>query len=106
VSDIEFGVEEATVGDDQLFVTGRCYQGPIHVGDLFVVARQQQTTEVSEGSDARAVRLTIKAIAAYGRSLEILDSGLTARLELAGAGATAVRHRDILSGPPGQAGRP
>ena len=77
---MQFGVHGVTGEGLATAVTGRCYVGPICVGDFF-----DHLISQDEASDpGQPIRLRVLRIEAYGQSLDELDTGLTARLYLSG----------------------
>ncbi len=86
----EFGVHGVEHVGESFFVIGRCYLGPLRLGDVFC------TASVPGGLSSN-VRLTVQTIEAYSRKWDEIDEGLTARLELTGEGGDAVTEECILS---------
>ncbi|RZS45191.1 hypothetical protein EV193_1011078 [Herbihabitans rhizosphaerae] len=72
-------------------VTGRCHSGPIHVGDTF-------TELVHANGRTERISLCVKEIVIYGRVIDTLDKGVSARLLL--AGGSTVTPRALLRGSP------
>jgi len=77
------------VGSD-FMVGGRCLDGPIRIGDIFL--------EVNRGQAAESVRLVVEEISAYGKLLAQLDPVVTAELLLTGESPTPLADHCILSG--------
>ena len=94
---IEFGVHAAEASGARARVSGRCYSGPIDVGDVFsavyelVVQPKGEEYGPSLRSKSQLVDIEVKAITAYGRSLSTLDTGMTAELLLSGNGIDAIK---------------
>lgn len=81
---IEFGVHGVTtLGPQTCAVIGRCFKGPISVGDTFTGIRRALGPAVD-------LHLVVVGIEAYRHDLPNLDQGLTARLRLEG------RHDDTM----------
>lgn len=100
---IEFGVDgEVTKGDDCVFVTGRCYHGPIAVGDVFDLAYQYIHRKTPQDSGPpmrvgeRSVLLRVEGIQTHHQAFQKIDSGDTALLRLCGAGTKSLRQGDVL----------
>jgi hypothetical protein len=83
----EFGIHDI----DRNTVIGRCYKGPLRVGEMF-------TSFEDEANTTHPVELEITCIEAYNRELEEIDAGLTARLTLRGLGADSLSQRGVLRG--------
>ncbi len=58
------GVERTS---DSMAIVGRCFVGPLRLGDVFV------RHTLPDGGDESAVRLTITRIEAYGHTLNECD---------------------------------
>ena len=100
---IEFGVDIVQQqSEDRIVVAGRCYKGPIYVGDIFTAIYQLTPTKIGidYGPSIRAgdksVSLTVEAIRAYQHTLDWLDEGLTAEIELSGEGAKLLESKFVL----------
>ncbi|HEX3784556.1 MAG TPA: hypothetical protein VHX38_33265 [Pseudonocardiaceae bacterium] len=76
--------------DDGVHLAGRCYQGPILVGDVFVEA------VTADGKQEIALRLD--QVLLYGRPSDELDPGLTAEITLSGEGLQHVKAGVLLRG--------
>lgn len=63
---------------DGIVVAGRCWEGPIKVGDEFT------RSESFDAGDATPVSLTVTSIQFYGKLVDSLAAGDTAKLTLAG----------------------
>jgi len=86
-----FGVHgDATTSGEVTQVIGRCYTGPIRIGDAFRSAQ-------SPGGERVAVALTVVAMDSYGHALDEIQEGLTARLTLRGTGADHLADETVLS---------
>jgi hypothetical protein len=89
---IEFNIAAVAPTSGRLVVRGRCYAGPLGIGDVFdevfgsEVSRAGDRFEESRG-EGIPVHLSIRKMSTYGRAIEIFDAGLTGELELEGAGA-------------------
>lgn len=90
----EFGVHGARVEGNRVVVIGRCYRGPLRVGDVFV--QLKPVDEEGPGS-ALPVRLTVERMVAYRREMSEVDEGLTAELSLQGEGGDLVAAERILA---------
>lgn len=87
----EFGVHGvATADGDMTEVIGRCFRGPISVGDCFTGVRSV------DAQSRRPVGLRVIRIEAYGQSLPELDEGLTGRLLLQGSPDPLVLDGSVL----------
>ena len=94
----EFGVVKTLRDDDHLMVDGRCFEGPLAVGDVFrqlyrlapVVPKTEAGWNLV-AADFRQVSLRIDDIIYFRQSIESLSTGHTARLSLAGDGLELVR---------------
>ncbi len=88
--EIEFSVFQVQEGKNRKIIDGRCYRGPIRLGDRFtalyrlVPVAGDDPFGPSRKVDERAVAFTVVEIRAYGHKLGQLDPGMTARLELSG----------------------
>jgi hypothetical protein len=85
----EFMVSYWTKKDGRLIVDGRCTVGELYVGDVFITLAQLSPAIRSDPYAAPPVRsfvgdvnYRIAEIAAYERSLDSLDEGMTGRLTL------------------------
>lgn len=81
--------DPATSGDG-VRLAGRCYQGPIRIGDVFV--------EAAAGDGQHEIALRLDQVLLYGRPSDELDPGLTAEITLSGAGARHVVAGVLLRG--------
>jgi hypothetical protein len=101
-NNIEFGIEYIRREADKTFIAGRCYKGPISIGDVFNSVYQLIPLKNEEGcyghrmENNRSVDIYVVSIKAYRHELEILDQGLTAEIEIAGEGCDLVKPRDVL----------
>jgi len=86
----EFGVHGREQIGELTYVIGRCYQGPLRVGDVFQRFVTADGTELS-------VHLKVEGIQAYQHDFESIDEGLTARLRLAGSGTESLADGGVLS---------
>jgi hypothetical protein len=101
---MEFSIEDfQQLSIDSITLIGRCYQGPINVGERFHCLYElvPQLTENGYSYSKRSqqehsVNLRIDSISSYGHSLTQLDPGMTAKLELSGEGIEKVKRRWIL----------
>lgn len=99
---IEFGIETATLQDKLIIVAGRCYQGPISIGDSFDLIYTVEPVLTPSGygpstrGPEREVALRVETLWAYGHFLEELDTGLTAELTLSGRGGELLRPGAVL----------
>ncbi len=59
-------------------VAGRCYSGPVRLGDVF--------TQVATADDRRETALRVDQVLIYGGPSDELDPGLTAEIALSGPG--------------------
>jgi len=100
---IAFGVGGIEHKDIQVRVIGRCFEGPILLGDTFTVAFKRTLERLPDGygpgvrSDERAIALKVDTIWAYNHSLDELPPGMTGRLTLSGLGSDVLREDDVLS---------
>jgi hypothetical protein len=85
-----FGVHSQETDANQVRVTGRCFEGTIHVGDRFV-----SLTDI--GGTVWPVSLEIGRITYFRRELPELDEGYTAELLLYGQGDDHLVHGTTLS---------
>ena len=101
---IEFGVHSVAHDGERITVSGRCYRGPLRVGDRFRFAYETTNPESEDGyvSSSRgrptAINLLIESIKAYGRSFEELDEAMTAEIVLSGRSGGSVREKWTLGG--------
>src|SRR5262245_5106396 len=104
---IEFSVELTRTQTDRIFVAGRCYHGPLRVGDVFTEAYRYIRAESFADyvvppprcdDSVREFQLEVKSIFLYGRYLNQIDAGLTAELELTGDGAIPLATGDVMGG--------
>lgn len=86
-----------------LTVDGACTRDAIKLGDLFkVVFRfpfpkdKQGFAEERQPMAQRHVSLRVKAITAYRKTFEELESGMTGQFELEGVGGDLLMVNDIL----------
>jgi hypothetical protein len=86
----QFGVHGVERASDPTIVIGRCYIGPLRVGDVFV------RNQLPAGQELRSIRLTIAHMEAYRHSMDELDEGLTARLTLTGDGGVTIVAESVL----------
>ena len=90
---IEFGITHGfTQIDDKLHVEGRCVTD-LRLGDRFTkfIPYRKVGDEGNSGpkyvsDEARVVDLTVVSIFSYGKSMDFLSVGMTAKLILQGAG--------------------
>jgi hypothetical protein len=82
---IDFGVDEVTYRDNTLFVTGRAELGDVRVGSTF--NRIVPSALGVDSPRASAVALTVQAIVAYTRYIDVLSEGMSGGLYLVGSGA-------------------
>jgi hypothetical protein len=89
----EFGVPvDATPAPGPgITLAGRCYSGPIRVGDRF-------DQLVRKDGGVAGIDLYVKALEAYGHELDFIWEGLSAQITLEGAGAELVRGELVLRG--------
>lgn len=98
----EFGIENSYKESSAFIIEGRCYVGPIRVGDTFNFVYKAVPQKTESGFDRsqrighRAVNIRIDEIVAYTRKLDEIDSGLTARLTVSGEGADTLQNDDVL----------
>lgn len=101
----EFGFVGVVNVNGRFGVDGRCWEGPLSIGDVF----QQVYQLVPEGprhesgwdwsaSDFRQIALRIEEIVFCGKPIETISSGYTARLWLSGEGQDLIRNdgHDVL----------
>jgi hypothetical protein len=81
---------DPTVEDGTVTLAGRCYHGPIKLGDTFTTART--------AGDAREVALRVESLLFYGKQVPEIDSGESATMTLTGQGSEAVTARVVLHG--------
>ncbi len=101
---IEFGVEFITErSGDRIGIAGRCYKGPIEIGDVFEAVYQYVPVKTlddyarpSERIGETLVRLKVESMRAYGRSWQEIHEGLTAEMEVSGEGAELLKPGDVL----------
>jgi hypothetical protein len=100
---MEFSIEHFQQLPDCIIVAGRCYHGPINVGERFHCLYElvPELTENGYGPSKRneqeqLVNLRIDAISAYNHSFIQLDPGMTAELELSGEGIEKIKKGLIL----------
>jgi len=87
----QFGVHgDVAISGEVMQVIGRCYTGPIRIGDVFRSAQAPSGERV-------LVALTVVAMDAYGHALDEIQEGLTARLTLRGTGAEHLADETVLS---------
>jgi hypothetical protein len=104
---IEFGVEQTRKVDDRLFVAGRCFRGPIRLGDVFTEAFKYQpaasladyeTPSRQLDGSHREARYKVASLHCYNRYLNQIDGGLTAEIELLGDSTSSLSPGDVLGG--------
>ena len=95
---MQFGVHGVTDEGLATAVIGRCYVGPICVGDFF----DQLISEDEASGSGQPIRLRVLRIEAYGHDLPELDTGLTARLHLSGDLPAQLADGWVLSGGGGE----
>jgi hypothetical protein len=84
------------VGHDEVLVDGRCYSGIIEVGGFLRVVNQLQGGPVGDYTSPveripRAeVELVVQSIYTYGKYINRIEEGLTARIALRGKGIEAI----------------
>ena len=100
---MEFGVYRIVKsGRAGLVVDGRCNSGRISVGIEFkrvysaIVEKSRLGYQDVGRTRLASVKLKVTRIEAYGRDLSEIETGLTARLHLAGSGADQVPDGSIL----------
>lgn len=77
---------------DGVVVAGRCWEGPIEVGDEFA------QSESFDGDDSTPLSLTVTSIQFYGKQVDSLSTGETAKLTLAGDVRPAALAGRVLRG--------
>lgn len=100
---IEFGVASVELSTKKAIVNGRCYQGPLVIGDVFNSIYRIHVHKNVDGSYGPSIREGVKpaflqviAIWAYDHSLEELGDGMTGRLELVGEDIGILSAEDVL----------
>lgn len=100
--EVEFGIAAIEKADAKCVVlVGRCYRGPIRVGDVFASASRLIAAPLGESprrSSSIETALTLVKIEAYGSSLNELDEGVTARIVLQGRGVAVLSAEMVLAG--------
>lgn len=92
----KFGVHGVELMAGGGIVIGRCFEGPINIGDGFSACHSYDAFPPEEPPRYQFIAhvdLEVVKIEAYGFALESLDSGMTARIVLRGAGL-----QDVLVG--------
>lgn len=103
-TDVEFGSVEIEETDGRrVILIGRNYGGELRLGAQFTAVYQLVTPpggdRVSDPyvrANERDVCLSVSSIWAYGRSLDFLSHGMTARLTLEGDGVAQLQWHDVL----------
>ncbi len=91
-----FGIHEVTiVAANEFVVTGRCYEEPILIGDIFRFL--YELNDEQRPKSERRIELKVVRLEAYGRQLKQLEGGLTAAMSLIGTGGEQLRDRFVLS---------
>jgi hypothetical protein len=100
---IEFGVDTVEHDGSVVIVSGRCYKGPITLGDCFNLVYKLKTLKGSDGSygpslpfNKEQLSLCVEKIWSYGHTLDTMDEGLTGKLQLSGWKGRVLQHRDVL----------
>jgi hypothetical protein len=91
----EFGVHDVEHIAETTIVSGRCYKGPLSVGDTFLSVISLGPT--GDRLDSQPVKLKIQEMIAYGREMDQIDEGLTAKIKLAGESGELVSQQSVLS---------
>lgn len=101
---LEFGVHSITYDNEKTIVSGRCYLGPLRIGDQFKFVYEITCPKTEEGyvSSHRGnffqVDLIIESIRAYGYSFDELAEGMTAEFVLTGQHNNAIQTGFVLGG--------
>ena len=95
----------AIEGENIYYVTGVCDKGSIIIGSLFsevyqyIRGKDSKGLPLTKGKEfVRNIRLQVKQIRAYRRSLEELPKGMSGELWLAGFGEVHLQPRESLVG--------
>lgn len=75
---------------DQVTLAGRCYQGPMRVGDVF--------TEAESAGERHEVALAVASVLFYGKAVTELDPMSSAEITLTGQGVEGVTAGVVLRG--------
>lgn len=99
---IEFEVAEIQqLGSGRVRISGRCYEYPIRLGDVFTAVYRYVRDGLDPGephaprAEERSIALTVERIEFYRNDLDELSSGLTGYVTLEGD-ASLVRIRDVI----------
>ena len=90
------------VAPNQWRVGGRCYLGPIRLGDTFTAIFefigdiQDDTAYTKQVIRRGLLHMEVKTITAYGYSLDQLDMGVSAALLLEGTGGDQLKLKLVL----------
>jgi lysyl-tRNA synthetase class I len=91
----EFGIHEIRTDGTTVTLTGRCYSGTIHVGQIF--RRVYRTDATGAQLESRTVTLSVLRITAYHRLLTEIPEGLTAELIVSGNGTEQLQSEWVLT---------
>lgn len=75
---------------DHVTLAGRCYQGPIRVGDVF--------TEAESAGERHGIALKVASVLFYGKAVTELDPVSSAEVTVTGQGAEWVSAGVVLRG--------
>ena len=81
---------DPAVEDDNARLAGRCYHGPIRLGDTF--------SEAVKADERHEVALRVDALLFYGKPVPELHPGETAEVSLSGKGTELVTVGVVLRG--------
>ena len=97
---MKFYVYEATKADDGMLLDGRCLTGTVSKGAVFDKVEIAPPPASSTSSHARKVwegaALRVRSIQAYGKEIDSITEGLTARLAV--TGQLSLGKGDVLIG--------
>ena len=94
---IEFLISSFKMVDKHVLVDGRCSHGPIFKGGRFnaICEIKSQITPLGFGPPSRSgitsIDLEVLSIIIYGKYIEELSEGVTARLKLEGGGVERLK---------------
>lgn len=103
---IEFSVDSISIeGENTYYVTGVCYEGSIIIGSLFsevykyIIGKDSKGLPFTQGKEFVCnIRLQVKQIKAYSRTLEELPKGMSGELWLIGFCEVHLQPRESLVG--------
>lgn len=81
---------DPAVEADRVTLAGRCYQGPIRLGDIF--------TEAESAGERNEIALTVASLLFYGKEVAELDPASSAQLTLTGQGTEWITAGVLLHG--------